>query len=177
MSKHSRVIASLKKAEGANLLTDLRIKAIFATPKADRIQIALSLDDDVPAYVADENGNFVKGESSVIFTTALSLRSVLQDSDDTVSIANTLIGNGVDIKGFNLGYLEDIICGAKVDIIQQPISGSVYHDYWKDKDVERAEEYDAIYNHVIAIKFTRQNLSAIDEYRKSMRAKFDDCDL
>lgn len=171
MSKHSRVIASLQKAEGANLITDLRIKAIFATPKADRIQIALSLDDDVPAYVADDNGNFVKGESSVIFTTALSLRSALQDSDDTVSIANSLIGNGTDIKGFNHGYLEDIICGARIDIVQQPISGNKYYDYWKDKEVERTEEYDAIYNHVVTIKFTRQNLTAIDEYRKSIRSK------
>lgn len=171
MSKHSRVIASLQKAEGANLLTDLRITALFATPKADRIQVALSLDDDVPAYVANDKGEFVKDEASVIFTTAASLKALLRDSDDAVSIADDVIGNVTDIKGFNLGVIRDILCGSRIDIIQQPISGSTYYDYWKTKEVERSDEHDTIFNHISAIRFTRQNLAAIDNYRKSMRAK------
>ena len=167
MSKFNETVSALRKADGTKTINGLKIINVNVTAKTEYTLVTLTLDNDVPAYVKDKDSDsFLLKSSNVIFVTLYSLNAVLRNNDDSVSIVNYLQNR--------TNALASILLGSKIDIIQQTVSGKIideegnavaskYHDYWRNEEIERSEDYDTIFNHVVNIEFTKKSLKKIDK--------------
>ncbi len=178
MSKFSEAVSALRKADGTKTINGLKIINVNITAKTEYTLVTLTLDNDVPAYVKDKDSDsFLLKSSNVIFVTLYSLNAVLRNNDDSLSIVNYLQNHS--------NALASILIGSKIDIIQQSISGktvdddgnpvaSKYYDYWRNEEIERSEDYDTIFNHVVNIEFTKKSLIKIDKIEDRLLFEGDD---
>ena len=167
MSKFSKAVSALRKADGIKVINDLKIVNVTISPKDKYTQIALTLDDDVPQYVKSENSDeFVLKSGNVIFTTLYSINSVLRENDDAITL--------VDYFSTHKSALAAVLIGSKIDLIQQTVDDKVYHNYFTDEDVERADEYTTIYNHIVDVKFSEKAIASLDKLNDKMLFTPDD---
>jgi hypothetical protein len=178
MSKFNETVSALRKADETKTFNNLKIINVNITAKTEYTLVTLTLDNDVPAYVKDKDTDeFVLKSTNVIFVSLYSLNAVLRNNDDSVSIVNYLQNHS--------NALASILIGSKVEIIQQSISGqtidddgnpvaSKYHDYWKNEEVERSEDYDTIFNHIVNIEFTKKSLAKIEKIEDKLLFEDDD---
>lgn len=178
MSKFSDAVSALRKADETKSINGLKIINVNVTAKDEYTLVALTLDSDIPAYTKDTTTDtFVLNNSNLLFTTLYSINAVLRNNDDSVGIVNYLQTHST--------ALASILIGSKIDIIQQHIDGqttdedgnvisSVYFDYWQNKKVERSDDYDTIFNHIVNIEFSEKALAKIEKIEDKLLFESDD---
>ena len=167
MSKFSKAVSALRKADGIKVINDLKIINVTISVKEKYTQIALTLDDDVPQYTKSEDSDeFVLTNNNVIFTTLYSINSVLRENDDAITL--------VDYFANHKQALAAVLIGSKIDIIQQTVDDKVYHNYFTDENVERADDYATIYNHIVDIKFSKKAMASLDKLNDKILFTSDD---
>lgn len=181
MSKFNESVSALRKADKTKSINGLKIINVNIAPKTDYTCVTLTLDNDVPAYVKDaDSDTFVLKSTNVIFVSLYSLNSVLRNNDDSVSIVNYLQNH---LKAYS-----NLLIGSKIDIIQQSVQGSTvddegntiagkYFDYWKKEEIERTEEYDTIFNHLVNIDFSKKTLAKIEKIEDKLLFEEDDVEF
>lgn len=156
-----QVIAELI-AGGNKKIAGIRVRSAKITEKDNYVMVSLSLDKAIPGYVANEEGVFTKAETTTVFASSYSLASILKESDETAWAANQLIASP---KGF-----EVILAGARVDIIQEEVSGDeLYKNPFSNSSAEGvAIGHDTIIHHVIKIELCAQAKKMLNMMAMSM---------
>lgn len=167
MSKFAKAVSALRKADGIKVYDGLKITNVNISVKERYTQLALTLDDDIPQFIRDENSDeFILKSSNVIFTTLYSVNSVLRENDDAITL--------VDYFNSHKNALAAVLIGSKIDIIQQTVADKVYHNYFSDEDVERSDEYTTIFNHIVNIHFSKKAMSSLDKLNDKLLFMSDD---
>lgn len=167
MSKFSKAVSALRKADGIKVINDLKIINVTISVKEKYTQIALTLDDDVPQYTKSEDSDeFVLSSNNVIFTTLYSLNAMLRENDDAITL--------VDYFANHKQALAAVLIGSKIDIIQQTVDDKVYHNYFTDEDIEREDDYTTIYNHIVDINFSKKAMMSLDKLNDKILFTSDD---
>ena len=167
MSKFSKAVSALRKADGIKVINDLKIVNVTISVKERYTQIALTLDDDVPQYIKTEDSNeFMLSSNNVIFTTLYSLNAMLRENDDAITL--------VDYFANHKQALASVLIGSKIDVIQQTVDDKVYHNYFTDEDIEREDDYTTIYNHIVDIHFSKKAMASLDKLNDKILFTSDD---
>lgn len=161
--KNAKQVINELLAAGCKKFVNIKVKTAKVTEKEDRngepyYMISLNLSTDVPAYVADEDGVFVKSVNNIIFTSSFSLNAIIRENEEISWCVNQLNRNP---HGF-----EVLLAGASIDIIQEEVSGDeIYVNPFSNRKVdEDAQVYghDAIINHIISIKPSAKATKLLD---------------
>lgn len=150
-----QVIKSLMEA-GAEPVKNLKVKNVIVTPRDTYVQVSLSLDKAVKGMVQDEDGNWVEGETKVIYTSTFALASILRDNDDCAGVVNHLLEHP---EAFQI-----ILSRATINIlIEKVIKGEVYKNPWSDSDKTTVVQNDSFYCHITSIKLTDKAVGRIED--------------
>lgn len=169
--KNVKQVVNELLANGCKKFVNVKVKTAKVTEKEDRngepyYMISLNLNSEVPAYVADEDGVFVKSTNNIIFTSSFSLAAIIRENEDISWCVNQLNRNP---RGF-----EVLMAGASIDIIQEEVSADeVYVNPFSNRTVdEDADAYghDAIINHIVAIKPSPKATKLLDMIALKMLA-------
>ena len=161
--KNAKQVINELLAAGCKKFVNIKVKTAKVTEKEDRngepyYMISLNLSNDIPAYVADEDGVFVKSINNIIFTSSFSLNAVIRENEEIGWCVNQLNRNP---RGF-----EVLLAGASIDIIQEEVSGDeIYTNPFSNRKVDedsQAYGHDAIINHIINIKPSAKATKLLD---------------
>lgn len=154
------VIATLTK-NGAKMIKGLTIRNATVTPQDESFRFGLTLNQNIEAYVADEDGNYNLGENNIIFTYIFSIAAILRDYPDVAFIINELIKKP--------DAMRMILIGATVDIMQEHVAaGTEYHNPWSNTQNAKTYDHDVIINHIIDIELSDYMKKKIDKMADSI---------
>lgn len=161
--KNMKQVINELLAAGCKKFVNIKVKTAKVTEKEDRngepyYMISLNLNTDVPAYVADEDGVFVKSVNNIIFTSSFSLNTIIRENEDISWCVNQLNRNP---RGF-----EVLLAGASIDIIQEEVAvDEIYVNPFSNRKVDEDSDaygHDAIINHIISIKPSTKATKLLD---------------
>lgn len=140
----------------SNQVNGLTIKNVTVTKKDDYTQVALTLKEEVEGYISKDKGiTYEKGKTNIIFTSTFALAAILKDDDDAAFAANKLVEKP--------DMLTVILSRAKINIIQEPVSGTeAYVNPWSSNDEATVFGHDTIINHIIELKLTDKAVAKLD---------------
>ena len=119
-------------------------------------RIALTLDKDVMGYVADEDGEYRKGTTRVVFVSLYSIASVLKNTDDTRAIASYVVAHPT--------ALQILLSSAKCELLQEEIAANAtYVNHFTGEEVENESDHDSIFNHIVSITLSDKGLRAVEK--------------
>ena len=148
MKDIKKVVAQLQK-EGAEIINNIIVKNVTVSNKDSFTQVVLTLNKNVPAMLTTENGDHVKGENNIVFTSTYSIGAVLSNNED-IAFAKNLIMQTPELLTMVLSYAE-------VTIVAEPVTkGQQYTNPFSDKDKVHDVQYDSIYHHVTDIKLGKK---------------------
>ena len=154
------VVEQLLK-QGSQLVKNLTVKNVTVTPKENYIRLCLTLDKPVKGYVSDDDGNYTLGETKFIYVSLFSVAAVLRDNDDASFAVNNIIKKP--------SFVEVLLNGARVDIIQQPVkAGEEYINPWSENGTAQVFDHDTLINNVVNIKFTQRSIGLLGNLAASM---------
>lgn len=117
MKDIKKVVAQLLK-DGAQRVDNLVVKNVTLKPFDTYVRVGLTLNKDVPAYVAskDESGNdiYVEGQHNVIFASTYSIGAVISNIE-SLAFAKNYIMNSPELLGMLLSY-------ATITVVAQPVT-------------------------------------------------------
>ena len=150
-----QIVKELMSA-GNKRVNNIRVRSAKVTEMDNYVRVSLTLDNAIEGYISNEDGVYEKGMTNIIFASTYSIGSLLKEYDETAWCANQLIQN---IKGF-----EVILAGAKIDIIQEEVSGDEnYKNPFNNSNSEGVFlGHDAIINHIVNIKLSNQAQKMLD---------------
>ena len=154
MISFNDAVASLRKA-GA---TSENVTIMNVTVKdCDKwTMIVLTLDKDVMGYVADENGEYRKGTTRVVFLSLYSIASVLKNTDDTRAIASYVVDHPT--------ALQILLSSAKCELLQEEIAANAtYTNHFTGEEVENESDHDSIFNHMVSVTLSDKGLRAVEK--------------
>ena len=154
MISFNDAVASLRKA-GA---TSENVTIMNVTVKdCDKwTMIVLTLDKDVMGYVADENGEYRKGTTRVVFLSLYSIADLLKNTDDTRAIASYVVAHPT--------ALQILLSSAKCELLQEEIAANAtYTNHFTGEEVENESDHDSIFNHMVSVTLSDKGLRAVEK--------------
>ena len=119
-------------------------------------RIALTLDKEVTGYVADEDGEYKKGTTRVVFLSLYSVISVLKNTNDTRAIASYVVAHPT--------ALQVLLSSAKGELLQEEIAANAtYVNHFTGEEVENESDHDSIFNHLVSITLSDKGLRAVEK--------------
>ena len=154
MINFNDAVASLRKAGATSENVTIMNVTVKDCDKWTRI--ALTLDKEVMGYVADEDGEYRKGTTRVVFISLYSIASVLKNTDDTRAIASYVVDHPT--------ALQVILSSAKVELLQEEIAANAtYINHFTGEEVENESDHDSIFNHLVSVTLSDKGLRAIEK--------------
>lgn len=151
---NKEIIAQLLK-NGAKSIKGLVIKNVTITQLESYTRLGLTLDTKVPGYVQNANKDFELGETNVIFVSAFSIKSVLQDINEAAFAANHLINH--------IESLSVVLSRAEIEIIQETVpAGTEYKNPFSSSETASVFDHDTIINHIASIKLSDFGIKKLD---------------
>ena len=118
-------------------------------------RIVLTLDKDVMGYVADENGEYRKGTTHVVFLSLYSIIDLLKNTDDTRAIASYVVAHPT--------ALQILLSSAKVELLQEEIAANAtYVNHFTGEEVENESDHNSIFNHIVTITLSDKGLKTVE---------------
>lgn len=155
MISFNEAVTSLRKA-GAKEYKDVRVMNVTVTEKDSWTRVALTLDKEVEGFVSDDEGNYTKGTTRVVFLSLYSIAGVLKNTDDTLAIAGYIVNHPT--------ALQILLSGAKIDILQQEVTAnSTYLNHFTGEEVEHQSDHDSIFTHIAAIALSDKGSRAVEK--------------
>lgn len=155
MNTFEQAVASLRKA-GAKEYKDVRVMNVTVTEKDSWTRIALTLDKEVDGFVNDDNGDYTKGTTRVVFLSLYSVAAVLKNNDDTLAIGSYVVNHPT--------ALQVLLSGAKIDILQQEVAANAtYLNHFTGEEVEHQSDHDSIFTHIAAIALSDKGNNAVEK--------------
>lgn len=155
MISFNEAVASLRKA-GAKEYKDVRVMNVTVTEKDSWTRIALTLDQEVDGFVSDDNGDYTKGTTRIVFLSLYSIAAVLKNNDDTLAIGSYIVNHPT--------ALQILLSGAKIDLLQQEVAANAtYLNHFTGEEVEHQSDHDSIFTHIAAIALSDKGLRAVEK--------------
>ena len=154
MIQFNDAVASLRKT-GATSET-VTIVNVTVTDCKNWTRIALTLNREVDGPVCDSEGNWSMGKTRVVFLSLYSVLSTLKNTNETLAITGHIADNPTS--------LQIILCGAKVELLQQEVKAhATYVNAFTGEEVEHEADHDSLFNHIVDVEFTDKGLRAIEK--------------
>ena len=119
-------------------------------------RIALTLDKDVMGYVADEDGEYRKGTTRVVFLSLYSIAGVLKNTDDTRAIASYVVAHPT--------ALQVLLSSAKCELLQEEIAANAtYTNHFTGEEVENESDHNSIFNHMVSVTLSDKGHRAVEK--------------
>ena len=154
MISFNDAVASLRKAGAKSEI--VTICNVTITDCKNWTRIALTLNREVDSAVCDQDGNWSMGKTHIVFLSFYSILSTLKNTTDTLAITGHIADNPTS--------LQIILCGAKVELLQQKIKAhATYVNAFTGEETEHDYDHDSLFNHLVSIEFTDKGLKAIEK--------------
>lgn len=151
MKKFKEVVANLKK-EGAKEVTT-HIKSITFTDKDDYTQVNISLVEEIPGFVPNDDGTYSKGETDIISMPAGVLRRMLREKEMFYGLDKEVLSSASIAKMILVGSELKLLC-------EEVTHDQTHSDPFAEKSKEKVVENDSIYHYPVDIQ-----LSSLGEKR------------
>ena len=156
-----KVISQLMAVETNNVVKDLVVRNINVTECETYDRVAITLDKPVKAMVAQEDGNYVEGESNIIFVGNYSIVGALKENEDVAFAGNHWIKHP---KALNV-----VLSGAKINLIQEAVTaGQEYTNPFSNNAAPTVVQHDSFYNHAFNIRLSAFGLKMRDKLAEKM---------
>lgn len=158
----SKVIAQLMSAKENNVVKNIKIRNINITELENYDRVAITLQETVKGYVAQEDGiTYKEGEVKTIFVSNYSIIANLRENDDVAFIGNWLVDHK---KALNV-----VLSDATVDIIQEAVAqGQEYSNPFSDNPTPTIVQHDNYFNHVVNIRLGKRGLASVEKIADKM---------
>ena len=154
MISFNDAVASLRKAGATS--ENVTIMNVTVKDCDNWTRVALTLDKEVMGYVADENGEYRKGTTRVVFLSLYSIASVLKNTDDTRAIASYVVAHPT--------ALQILLSSAKCELLQEEIAANAtYTNHFTGEEVENESDHDSIFNHMVSVTLSDKGLRAVEK--------------
>ena len=154
MINFNDAVASLRKA-GAKSET-VTICNVTITDCKNWTRIALTLNREVDGPICDSEGQWAMGKTRVVSLSLYSIIGLLKNTNDTLAITGHIADNPT--------ALQIILCGAKVELLQQEVkANATYINAFTGEEVEHESDHDSIFNNIVSIEFTEKGNRAIEK--------------
>lgn len=155
MRSFNEAVAALRKS-GANEVKDLRVMNVTVTDCNSWTRIALTLDKEVGGFVADDEGNYSKGTTHVVFLSLYTVVGVLKNTDDTMAIASYVVNHPT--------ALQVLLSGATITLLQQEVgANATYTNPFTEEECQHESDHDSIFNYIASIAFTDKALHNVEK--------------
>lgn len=145
MKKFKDVVANLKK-EGATQVSS-HIKSITFVERDDYTLVCISLVEEIPGFVADENGEYKKGETNIISMPAGVLRRMLREKEMFYGLDKEVLSSA--------SIAKMVFCGAEIDILCEEVTHETLHsDPFAENGDGKQVEHDSIYHYPVDIELS-----------------------
>ena len=119
-------------------------------------RVALTLNREVDGPVCDSEGQWSIGKVRVVFVSLYSIISLLKNTNDTLAITGHIANNPT--------ALQIILCGAKVELLQQEVKAhATYVNAFTGEETEHESDHDSLFNHLVDVEFTDKGHRAIEK--------------
>lgn len=153
MRSFSEGVAALRKSGAKSEV--VIIKNVNVTALDNWTRISLTLDKEVSGFVQNEESDFVKGTTRVIFVSLYTVLAALKDNDDTMAIASHC--------GTHPSALQVLLSGAKMEVLQQEMTANqTYINPFTEKENEFDSDHDSIFNYIASIDLSDKGRKALD---------------
>ena len=154
MISFDNAVASLRKAGATSENVTICNVTVKDCDKWTRI--ALTLDKEVTGYVVNEDGEYIKGTTRVVFTSLYSIVGTLKNTDDTRAIASYVVTHPT--------ALQILLSSAKCELLQEEIAANAtYINHFTGEEVENESNHDSIFNHLVSITLSDKGLRAVEK--------------
>lgn len=124
-------------------------------------RIALTLDKEVMGYIADENGEYKKGTTRVVFLSLYSIAGVLKNTDDTRAIASYVVDHPT--------ALQVLLSSAIGELLQEEVKANeTYTNHFTGEEVENESDHDSIFNHLVSVALSDKGLGAVEKIENKL---------
>ncbi len=156
MKNYKQVVSDLRKDANVECVNGCVIKSTALTQRSNGdTVIRVVLNKDVPAYVRNEDGDYVPSKSNIIYVAPFVFAKALEECEDAAFLSDYIIKNPTIVNA--------VISYAKCDVIGQPVkAGDDYINPFSNKEVATTIENDNIYHHVVNIQLSRMGLNMAD---------------
>lgn len=155
MRSFNEAVAALRKS-GANEVKDLRVMNVTVTEKDSWTRIALTLDKEVGGFVADDEGNYTKGTTRVVFLSLYTIAGVLKNTDDTMAIASYVVNHPT--------ALQILLSGATITLLQQEVgANATYTNPFTEEELQHDSDHDSIFNYIASLNLSDKASRAVEK--------------
>lgn len=145
MKKFKDVVASLKK-EGATEVTT-HIKSITFTEKDDYTQVNISLVEEIPGFVRNDDETYSKGETNIISMPAGVLRRMFREKEMFYGLDKEILSSA--------GIAKMILVGSELKVLCEEVTHDEMHsDPFAENGEEKQVENDSIYHYPVDISLS-----------------------
>lgn len=154
MISFNDAVASLRKAGATS--ENVTIMNVTVKDCDNWTRIALTLDKEVMGYVADEDGEYRKGKTRIVFISLYSIASLFKNTDNTRAIASYVVAHPTS--------LQILLSSAKGELLQEEIAANAtYINHFTGEEVENESDHDSIFNHLVSVTLSDKGLKAVEK--------------
>ena len=154
MINFDNAVASLRKT-GAKSET-VTICNVSITDCKNWTRIALTLNREVDGPICDSEGQWAMGKTRVVFLSLYSILNLLKNTNETIAITGHIVDNPT--------ALQIILCGAKVELLQQYVKANeTYVNAFTGEETEYESDHNSIFNYIVSIVFSEKGIRAIEK--------------
>lgn len=134
-------------AMGGKRHNGVKVTNVNHKDMGSHIRISLTVDKQLDAYLADEDGVFTKQTSNIVFSSNYALSGLAKTIDDIAMFGNAIADpEKVTALGFLLNQ-------AKIDIVQVEYDANVdIHNPFSSGDSVRSYDHTTIINYIVGIE-------------------------
>lgn len=119
-------------------------------------RVSFTLRNEVDGYRQDANGDWIKGKTNIIFSSAYAVAGVLKENDELAWLGNVILSNP--------NCMNLLFSAAELSIIQQEIpAGEDYVNPFSSNDKPTSKDYDWVVNHIVDIKLSKVGQKVYDK--------------
>lgn len=145
-STFDEIVKSLKKKCGSP--RKCIVKNVNFEDMETYRRVSFTLRNAIPGYRQNANGDWVKENTNVVFSSAYAIAGLLKEKDELAWLGNVILANP---NSMNL-----LFSAAELTIIQQEVaSGEEYTNPFSTNADPTTHDYDWIVNHVVDIKLSK----------------------
>lgn len=150
---------NVSTVKGATVI-NTHVGKTTVTATGSYTDLVLTLDKDMPAFVADEEtGEFVLSTNNVLFTSDIALNALLRRMPEFKFLIKLL-------KAMPEIW-DDVLADAKVDVISEEVKqNEQYTNPFSDKGVTSVVKHNSVYSNPYSLTFGPVSIKNIKRYRK-----------
>ena len=154
MIKFDDAVAALRKS-GAKSET-VTICNVTITDCKNWTRVTLTLNREVDGPVCDSEGQWAMGKTRVVSLSLYSILGLLKNTNETLAITGHIADNPT--------ALQIILCGAKVELLQQEVKAhATYVNAFTGEETEYESDHDSLFNYIVDVEFSCKGRIAIEK--------------